>query len=128
MKLTTLLFSIFLFSFASAAFTMECGGEFFLEYQEAGKMVKVQKKFCVLNENKSFITTNCFKNCQFKEAQMKKMSLPAGFGTPSHLECRKYGGLPMIVNLSGKSTKIKTVLCQFHDGSMGTPDLLGELR
>jgi hypothetical protein len=116
---------ILIFVFTSPVYALECNQEFQFEYIEGGKQIKDQKFFCVLNEKKSFITNNCLKDCDLKKAQAQKISLPTGFGTPSHIECRKYGGLPMIVNLTGKATKIKTVLCKFSDGSMGTTDLLG---
>lgn len=116
---------ILFFVFTSPVYALECNQEFQIEYLEGGKQVKDQKIFCVLNEKKSFITSNCLKDCDLKKAHAQKISLPVGFGAPSHIECREYGGLPMIVKLTNKVTKTKVVLCKFSDGSMSTTDLLG---
>jgi len=125
MGLFNLIIQILIFASISPVYALECGQDLSFEYRENGKEIKNQKTFCVLNENKSFITSNCLKDCDFKKAHSQKISLPVGFGTPSHIECRKYGGLPMIVKLTGKTIKTKIVLCKFRDGSIGTTDLLG---
>ena len=119
------LIQLILFFSILPVYALECNKELQFEYLESGKKVNEKKVFCVLNDKKSFITKDCLKDCELKKSDYQKINLPTGYGTPSHIECRKYGGLPMIVSFSGKTIKTKTVLCKFADSSMGTIDMLG---
>lgn len=112
----------------SPIYALDCHKELEFEYLESGKQVKEKKEFCILNEKKSFITSNCLKDCDLIKAHSQNISLPAGYGTPSHIECRKFGGLPMILKFTDRTIETKFVLCKFKDGSMSTTDLLGKWK
>ena len=87
------------------------------------------KELCVLNNGESFISSSCLKNCLAKSAkELKKIQTKEGQGSPDHLDCRRFGGDPMISELTYKTRKIRTTLCVFEDGSMGTLDLIRSWR
>lgn len=112
-----------LFSFNSHA--LDCDKLIKIEYRENNRLIQIERKLCILNDGKSYLSSECLKHCiatsKRKPVSFKKQS---GLGSPEHLDCHELGGTPMIASIFLKQIPVVTTLCTFNDGSMGTVDLI----
>ena len=127
-KFTVVLFCG-LFSFITSTYGMDCSQPIKIEYRENNQLKNIVQKMCVLNDGKDFISSSCLKKCfAISASEIKKSSIVEGQGSPDHLDCRRFGGNPMISTLAYKKRKIQTTLCVFKDESIGTLDLVRAWR
>jgi hypothetical protein len=124
------MFKYFLLFFISTAiYGMDCSQSIKIQYRESGQIKNMFKEMCVLNNGEAFISSSCLKNCfAISSKEIKKNQTKEGLGSPDHLDCRRFGGDPMISVLNYKKREIRTTLCVFEDGSMGTLDLIRSWR
>ena len=127
-KMGVALLSMLFFQLASA-YGMECSLLIKIQYRENNQFKNIVQKMCVLNDGKAFISSSCLKSCfAISTSETNKSSTIEGQGSPDHLDCRRFGGNPMISTLAYKKRKIHTTLCVFQDESMGTLDLVRTWR
>ena len=108
----SILFIFTLFTFDS--FALDCSKTVKIKYLQDRKEIFIKKNVCLMKNGRSFISKECLKICQANSNKQISQNQIQGLGSPSHLECRQFGGRPF-----------NSVVCLFEDKSLLTTDLLG---
>jgi len=117
------------FSLNSLVYALDCSSVVEVEYRQNNKLKNLFHEMCILNEGKSFISSVCLSKCMATNSRKRiQVMTKAGQGSPDHINCRRFGGSPMISLLRIKKDSVQTTLCIFKDGSMATLDLVGSLN